>query len=175
MALLELVFRPYSMGVTLNDSDRSILVSWTRKGTGELRLAKRATVVLSLADGFSFTWPAQWLIRAHPPPSRPFRDSRRRGCLKTPKRGPDAHICGYCGWDAGSCSYLDAGRWTENLGKLALIRRFATPSPAAQGKATVLVMLSEVEASLLKSEIGFMRLFKGGIRRSPVEGVNCRL
>ena len=47
------MFRPYTMGVTLSESDRATLVSWTRKGTGELRLAKRATVVLSLADGLN--------------------------------------------------------------------------------------------------------------------------
>ena len=41
------------MGVVLSDADRSTLVSWTRKASGELRLAKRATVVLALADGFS--------------------------------------------------------------------------------------------------------------------------
>ena len=41
------------MGVTLDDADRATLASWTKKGSGELRMAKRATVVLALADGLS--------------------------------------------------------------------------------------------------------------------------
>jgi transposase len=39
------------MRVELSDSDRAVLVSWTRKGSGELRKARRAGIVLALADG----------------------------------------------------------------------------------------------------------------------------
>ena len=39
------------MNVTLSDEDRATLSSWTRKASGELRRAKRAAVVLALADG----------------------------------------------------------------------------------------------------------------------------
>ncbi len=45
--------RLYYMGVVLSDADRATLVSWTRKASGELRLAKRATLVLALAGGSS--------------------------------------------------------------------------------------------------------------------------
>lgn len=41
------------MGVLLADADRATLSSWTRRGSGELRMAKRATVILWLADGLS--------------------------------------------------------------------------------------------------------------------------
>src|SRR5450631_524426 len=39
------------MGPILCDEDRATLVSWTRKGSGELRKARRAGIVLALADG----------------------------------------------------------------------------------------------------------------------------
>ena len=39
------------MALTLSESDRLALVAWTRKGSGELRRARRAGVVLALADG----------------------------------------------------------------------------------------------------------------------------
>ncbi len=48
---MEPLFRLYTMDVTLVDADRVTLVSWTKKGTGELRMARRAAVVLALADG----------------------------------------------------------------------------------------------------------------------------
>src|SRR5208283_5765494 len=39
------------MLVELSEEDRATLVSWTRKGSGELRRARRATIVLGLSDG----------------------------------------------------------------------------------------------------------------------------
>jgi transposase len=41
------------MKVSLSDSDRGTLESWTRKGTVEHRKAQRAAIVLNLADGLS--------------------------------------------------------------------------------------------------------------------------
>lgn len=41
------------MGVMVSDADRASLIGWTRKGTGEMRLARRAQIVLALADGLS--------------------------------------------------------------------------------------------------------------------------
>jgi transposase len=41
------------MAATLSDSDRTTLISWTRKLSGELRKGKRATLVLALAEGDS--------------------------------------------------------------------------------------------------------------------------
>ena len=44
------------MLVELSEEDRATLVSWTRKGSGELRRARRATIVL----GLSLRAPAFW-------------------------------------------------------------------------------------------------------------------
>ena len=41
------------MRIELSESDRKTLVGWVRKATGEQRRAKRARIILALADGFS--------------------------------------------------------------------------------------------------------------------------
>lgn len=41
------------MAIEITDAVRKTLTSWTRKGSGELRRAKRATLILSLAEGDS--------------------------------------------------------------------------------------------------------------------------
>lgn len=45
--------------VKLSDEDRTTLTGWTRKASGELRRAKRAGVVLALADGLSLAQAAR--------------------------------------------------------------------------------------------------------------------
>jgi transposase len=47
------MIRLYNMTVTISDVDKAVLVSWTRKASGELRKAKRATLVLALSEGDS--------------------------------------------------------------------------------------------------------------------------
>ena len=41
------------MRIQLSDEDRTTLISWTRKGTGENRKARRAAIILSLSGGES--------------------------------------------------------------------------------------------------------------------------
>lgn len=51
---LSIVKRLYNMGVLqVSPQDREVLLSWTRRGTAEARLARRAAIVLSFGDGLA--------------------------------------------------------------------------------------------------------------------------
>jgi transposase len=69
------------MDVALSDSDRKILVSWTRKSKGELRAAIRATLILALADKFSLADAAR-ISGLHRHSAALWRDRYLAGGLK---------------------------------------------------------------------------------------------
>jgi len=56
-----LLYRLYNVKVTLSDEVRKELTGWTRKGSGELRRARRASIVLALGDGLTLAEAARRL------------------------------------------------------------------------------------------------------------------
>src|SRR4030067_1260887 len=96
MDLLGLLLRPQYMGIVLCEEDRGALQSGTRRGSGQLRLANRATVILELAQGASLAQAAS-RSRMHRHSAALWRDRFLAGGVKAlesdlPRPGPPQAI-----------------------------------------------------------------------------------